>query len=243
MKVFSTFNSFIDTSRVEADRLLDQTDPKEIHRLALASHGILLERIARHPNTLPKTLRTIARDPVAGHFNWFDLVQNPNLPTSELRWIHAQITRPSVWKLIYAMASNVFIDKSVKDGQTLKYIAIHPNSPVALVEKLSRHKDGEIRFSTIYSSKLNLNIKKQLINDTIMARGYGNSDLLIKALSHPELHTHLRKVHLDQIIQGYVQKENLDNQDRGFFLLLTATDFLDTSNQKTVTRLLNSIKG
>lgn len=210
------FDSFIRKPNVSDSDPLASASPEELHVMALNSDNILISRICRNHKALPKTLVYLTKDPVNGPHNWIHLIKNPNLPEKQVRWIHRQVNTSFWMKLLLEFASDVFLLRPSNDEEILKFMAIHPNTPEPIIQKLSKHRNPAVRFAVIDNSDLRLNTKIAILNDIIANIGYQDNTLFLNALSHKDLHRNIRNVVIEQTLKGKLSQP-LSESDRSFF--------------------------
>lgn len=229
------FNSFIKTPH----NPLDKATPEEIHKMALTASNNMAIMIAQHPEALPKTFSYLAKDAAHGSLNWIYLVQNPKLPAKTLLWIYRQVTTPSLVKFLYEIASDIFLLRSENTMEILRHIAVHPNTPEKVIAKLSKHKNPAIRFAVVDNPLLRANARVTIINDIIAHKGYGDTHLFLQALGHATLHTDVRNVLVQQIIDAKIGKE-LNQEDKDMLEEMLGFPALNDAIKPCIIKLLKT---
>lgn len=183
------------------------TDPDELHNLALKSGLLTKVLIAKSPYTSVATLEYLVRKDPDRKYLWQTLVKNPELTGDNLAWIYEQVTRVSLVSRVFPFAKT---DTGCFHEATLKAIAVHPNSPIQIIHKLSRDKSPYVRFEVSKNSELTLNQKKSILDNLIDTKGAGDSKFLVEVLSHPDLHRSIRNVVINGMVNEEKKKESED---------------------------------
>lgn len=183
------------------------TDPAELHKIALKSGVITKVMIAQNEHTSIDTLKYLAQKDPDRKFLWKVLAKNPKLSGKHLAWIYTQVTRKPLKNTLFPFLSNDY--RSVHEN-TLQAIAVHPNTPAPILNKLAKDKSLYVRFAVAENPEASINLKIAVLNDILDTKGKGDNTLFIQALDHKDLHPKIRNVIIAQIITETKKSETPD---------------------------------